>query len=205
MAFDLQEQEQIAEMKAWWHDYGRHIALAVVGVLVVYAGWQGWQGWQKSQASKAAAVFTQVESSVGDTAKLKAAVEALKRDYAGSPYASRAALLAAREAFAKSDLTAAKNELNWVLNHSSEALARDLARQRLAAILLDESKADEALKLIERPEVEGMEAAFAEARGDLYAVKGDKEKAREAYKAALSKQDKSAQNFVEMKLDALGQ
>ncbi len=204
MAFDLQEQEQIAEMKAWWHDYGRHIALGVGVVLAVYVGWQGWQGWQQRQASQAAAVFARVESSVGDQVKLKAAIEELKRDFTRSPYATRAALLAARDAFAKADLAGAKNELNWVLTNSGEAMARDLARQRLATILADENKIDEALKLVERPEVEGMDAVFAELRGDLNMIKGDKDKAREAYKAALSKQEKGAQNFVEMKLDAVG-
>lgn len=204
MAFDLQEQEQIAEMKAWWHDYGRHIALGVGVVLAAYAAWQGWQVWQKSQAGKAAEVFARVESAVGDPAKLKAAIDELKRDFTKSPYASRAALLSAREAFAKADLAGAKEDLNWVLTNSTEAMARDLARQRLASILGDENKLDEAIKLVERPEVEGMDAIFAEVRGDLYAIKGDKELAREAYKAAMSKQEAGAQNFIEMKLDALG-
>lgn len=204
MAFDLQEQEQIAELKAWWKDWGRHLAVGAAVILVGYAAWQGWQSWQKNRAEHAATVFSRIEASAGDVAKLKAAVAELKKDFAASPYATRAALLAARDAFEKGDLAGAKAELNWVLTHAAEPLARDLAHQRLASVLADEKKYDEALKQVERPEIEEMDAIFAETRGDVLTLKGDVAKARDAYKAALAKQEKGAQSMVEMKLDALG-
>ncbi|SFN23059.1 Putative negative regulator of RcsB-dependent stress response [Formivibrio citricus] len=206
MAFDLQEQEQIAELKAFWHDYGRYIALALVVGAVAFAGSKGWQTWEKSRSLNAAAVYAKAEKAGGDTEKLKAPVAELKKDYVRTAYAARAALLAAGAAFAKKDLAGAKTELEWVVSNAREASLRDMARIRLANVLMDENKLDEALAQLKSPEEQSFGAMFAETRGDVLALKNDIAGAQEAYKQSLAKLKKDAPNykFVEMKLESLG-
>lgn len=99
MAFDLQEQEQIAELKAFWHDYGRHIALGLGIAVAIYGGWKGWQAWENKQSTNASVVYAKLDSAAGDAAKIKAATEELKKDYSRTAYAGRAALVSARAAF----------------------------------------------------------------------------------------------------------
>ena len=105
MAFDLQEQEQIAELKAFWHDYGRHIAAGLLLAAALLGAWKGWQFWQNNQVAKAAAIYASIEKVATDQEKLKPAVAELKRDYAGTAYASRGALMAARAAFENKDFS----------------------------------------------------------------------------------------------------
>lgn len=206
MAFDLQEQEQIAELKAFWHDYGRHIALGVVVAVAVFAGWKGWQAWQNNQAEKAAAVFAKIEAPASDASKRNVAVEELKKNFSSSPYAARAALIAASVAFSSKDLAKTSTELKWVIDNSKEAALRDTARVRLANVLMDEKKYDEALAQLKSAEDQNFGAIYSETRGDVLALKGDKAGATDAYKQALAKLNKDAPNykFVEVKLESVG-
>ena len=206
MAFDLQEQEQIAELKAFWHDYGRYMALVLLIGAVAFAGSKGWQVWEKNRSLKAAAVYAKVEAAGVDVDKLKEPVAVLKQDYARTAYAARSALLAASAAFAKKDLAAAKAELSWVIANSREAALRDVARVRMANVLMDEKKLDEALSQLKSAEDQNFGALYAETRGDVLALKGDAAGAQDAYKQSLAKLQKDSVNFkfVEMKLESLG-
>lgn len=206
MAFDLQEQEQIAELKAFWLDYGRYMALALFVGAVAFAGAKGWQTWEKNRSLKAAAVYAKVEKADGDMEKIKAPVAELKKDYARTAYAGRASLLAAGAAFAKKDYAATKTELEWTVANAREASLRDVARIRMANVLMDENKLDEALAQLKSAEEQSFGALFAETRGDVLALKNDMAGAQEAYKQSLAKLKKDAPNykFVEMKLESLG-
>lgn len=206
MAFDLQEQEQIAELKAFWHDYGRYIALALFVGAAAFAVLKGWQTLEKNRSLKAAGIYAKVEMSGGDPEKLKAPVAELKKDYARTAYAARSALLAAGAAFAKKDFAAAKTELDWVIANAREAGLRDVARIRMANVLMDEKKLDDALAQLKSAEEQSFGALLAETRGDVLALKGDVAGAQDAYKQSLAKLQKEAPNykFVEMKLESLG-
>lgn len=208
MAFDLQEQEQIAELKAFWHDYGRYIALALLVGAVAFGGSKGWQYLENTRSQKAAAIYFQVEKSGSDIEKLKVPVGELKKEYARTAYAARAALLAASAAFAKKDYAATKAELEWVLANAREASLRDVARVRMANVLMDENKLDDALAQLKGAEEQSFGALFAETRGDVLALKNDAAGAQDAYKQALAKLQKETAKehykFVEMKLESLG-
>ncbi|WP_283149684.1 YfgM family protein [Silvimonas soli] len=207
MAFDLQEQEQIAELKAAWADWGKYLAGAVVVGLLAYGGWTGWSAYQSSVAEKAGAAYAQLETDLtGDTAKILADADVLKKDYATSPYAPRAALLAAKASARAGDLKSAQTQLEWAIAHASESEIRDAARLRLTAVQLDQKQFDAALKTLAARENDSYTPLFAEARGDVLAAKGDNSGARDAYKDALAKLGKDAPNvrFVEVKLEALG-
>lgn len=206
MAFDLQEQEQIAELKAFWQDYGRHIALGLGLALAIFGGWKGWQAWENNQSNKASVIYAKLDAAAGDAAAIKTAAAELQKDYSRTAYAGRAALVAARAAFSASDLATAQSELNWAIANGREASIRDVARIRLANVLMDQKKYDEALSQLKSAEEQSFGALYAETRGDVLALKGDAAGAGEAYKQALAKLPKDAPNykFVEIKLEALG-
>jgi predicted negative regulator of RcsB-dependent stress response len=208
MAFDLQEQEQIAEIKAFWNGWGKAITTGLLIVLVGYAGWKGWNAYLVSQSSKAGALYVELDKMLEpkDAAKLKTAVESLKSNYAGTAYASRSALLLAKTAVANGDVATAVAQLQWVIEHAKEASLRDLGRLRLSAVQLDQKKYEDALLTLKSSEEKDFAGLFFEAKGDVLLLKGDKPAARESYKQALAKLPKDAPNvkFVEVKLEALG-
>lgn len=205
-AFDLQEQEQIASLKDWWHSWGKWAAVAIAAVLIGFAAWAGWQNYQKSQIAKAAEVYAQIEANLAEDGKFKAAVALLKSDFAKTPYAPRAALIAAKLQYLKGDAAGARSELQWVIDNSKEAVLRDTARLRLASILQEDKKFTEALALVKTPEEDGFSGLFAEFRGDIYQAKGEPAAAADAYRQAIAKLPKDAPNLklVEIKLDVLG-
>ncbi|MGE5027939.1 MAG: tetratricopeptide repeat protein, partial [Betaproteobacteria bacterium] len=126
--------------------------------------------------------------------------------YPGTPYATRAALLAAGANLESGDAKSAKAQLQWVTEHAKEEGARDIARLRLAGILLDEKNYAETMKQLESPHEKAFDGLFADLKGDTLAAQGKMGEARAAYQAALDKMDeKSAyRQVVQMKLDGLG-
>lgn len=207
-AFDLQEQEQIAELKAWWAQWGKTVVAAIAGGLIAYFGNIGWRAWQKSQGEAAAGAYLEVQTAfeAKDVKKARAAADEMTSKQPHQALTARAMLLAAKAAFDANDLPGAKSALEWVVANAKEVAVADIARLRLAAVLMDQKQFDAALKTVETPAAEGFAAAFAEARGDALALKGDKAGAKKAYQDALAKQEKDAQNrnVLDIKISGLG-
>ena len=143
----------------------------------------------------------------GDAKAVRDAAGSLIENYPRTLYASMGALTAARFHFDRNDLQNAKAQLQWVLESSPHEDFRDLARLRLAAVLLDEKQHDEALKLLEAPHGAAYAAHYAALRGDLLVAKNQPGEARAAYQLALEKSDRRDGAFrdsVRMRLEALG-
>ena len=142
-----------------------------------------------------------------DAKALRDAAGTLVESYPRTLYASMGALVAARYHFDRNDLKAAKAQLTWVMERSPSQDFRDLARLRLAAVLLDEKAYDEALKLLEAKPAAPYEAQYAALRGDVLVAKNQAAEAKAAYKLALEKsdgRDGAFQESVRMRLEALG-
>ena len=209
MALDLEEQEQVAELQAWWTQYGSLITAAIVAAAVAFAGWQGWRWYERGQASQAGVLYDTLSRAVqaGDAKALRDASGALLENYPRTLYASMGALAAARYYFDRSDLKSAKAQLQWVTQNGRTEEFRDLARLRLAAVLMDEKAYDEALKLLDEKHGAAFDAQYAAARGDVLVAKNQAEPARAAYRMALEKAGQSNSAFresVRMRLEALG-
>ncbi len=208
-ALDLQEQEQIDALKAWWSENGNKVLGALLAVVVVVGGWRGWQYYQHQQSGEAAALFAgfmqQLESD--DVKRVNDAAAAVMEKYAGSGYAPRAALLAAQVNEQGGDLARARTQLQWVIDHAGEDSLKNVARLRLAAVLLDEKKYDEALKALEAGHPAAFDGLYADLRGDVLSAQGRKDEARSAYKLAYGKigADSMYRGLIELKLDALGE
>ena len=209
MALDLEEQEQVAELKAWWQQHGTLIVVAVVAVAATLTGWQGWRWYQASQASSAGALYDTLSraAQAGDAKALRDANGALIEDYSRTLYATMGALTAARFYFDHADLKSAKLQLEWAIGHSPSDDFRDLARLRLAGVLIEEKAYDEALRRLDEPHAPAYDAQYAALRGDALVAKNDPAQARTAYKLALEKADSGNTAFresVRMRLEALG-
>jgi predicted negative regulator of RcsB-dependent stress response len=209
MALDLEEQEKVEELKAWWKQHGGFITALIVAVALGFAGWQAWRWYEANQAAHASVLYDTVTKAAqtNDAKALRDAAGTLVESYPRTLYASMAALVAARYYFDRNDLKNAKAQLQWVLERSASQDFKDLARLRLAAVLLDEKAYDEALKLLEAKPAPAYEAQYAALRGDILVARNQAAEAKAAYKLALEKaqgMEGAFQESVRMRLDALG-
>ncbi|HEU4646688.1 MAG TPA: tetratricopeptide repeat protein [Burkholderiales bacterium] len=206
---DLEEQEKLEELKAWWRHNGTLVLLVIIAAAVAFAGMNAWRWYQNSQAAQASQLYETLAKAAraGDAKALRDTGGALTEDYAGTLYASMAALAAAHFHFERGELKSAKAQLQWVLERSPSEDFRELARLRLAALLLDEKAPDEALKLLEAKPLDAYVAQFAALRGDVLVAKNLPAQARAEYQRALEKANGEGGAFrdsVQMRLDALG-
>lgn len=209
MAYDLEEQEQLATLKGWWKDNGTQVLAVIAAAAIAASAWQGWRVWQANQAQQAGAQYEALLKAVqaGDARALRDAGGTLVESYPRTLYASMGALASARFHFERADLKNAKLQLQWVLDRSPSDELRDLARLRLAAVLLDEKAHDEALALLEAKHAAPLAAQYAALKGDILVAKNKAADARAAYRLALEKTDERNAAFrasVQLRLDALG-
>jgi predicted negative regulator of RcsB-dependent stress response len=206
MAFDLQEQEQIDSLKAFWSQWGKWIAAVVVLLAAAYIGYKGYGMYQARQVEAAAAVFSEVDGALQaqDLARIKSSTARLEKDYAATPFASRAAFLAAKAGFDKNDAAYAEAQLNWVAANAKETSLVALAQLRLSGVLMDQKRYDAAIAMLNRVHDAAFDAAYFDAKGDVLFLKGDKGGARDAYKASLAKLagDAPSRQYVQMPWEA---
>ena len=206
--YDLEEQEKIDDLKAWWTQYGKYVTAAVTTVAVVVIGVQGWRWYQANQAEKAGSLYQAVSQAAraNDAAKAKEPATQIEDQYGGTAYAPRAALLYAHLLYDAGDKTGAKAQLQWAIDHSSGDELKAVARFRLAQALLDEKAYDEALRAIDVKTDESFAPIYADLKGDILGAAGKATEAREAYQTAFAKLDPKSpyRAYVQAKLDALG-
>ena len=156
----------------------------------------------------ASTLYYQVEYAerANDGKRVREIAARLTEKYGSTPYAAMAALRAAKAAAQANDLATAKASLQWVIDNAREDEQKDVARLRLAGVLLDEKKYDDALKLLDANHNAAFDGLFADMRGDILAVQGRRAEARAAYQMALEKVDGRSQYrpLIQVKLDALG-
>lgn len=205
---DLQEQEQLDALKAWWNDNNNWILVTVLTIAVAMGGWRGWQYYQQRQASEAATLYLQVIEQISskDPKRVNDAAAAVMDRFSSTPYAPRAALLAAQVNELGKDPARAKTQLQWVIDHAGEATLRDVARLRLASVLLDEKNYPDALQQLDAKHAESFDGLYADLRGDVLSAQGKTDEARSAYKLAYEKFATQSlyRSLVSMKMDALG-
>ena len=207
-AYDLEEQEKIDDLKAWWQQYGNTITVGIVLACIVIGGVQGWRWWAGRRAADASVLYQAVSDGVrkSDPAKVKDAMAQLTDKFAGTAYAPRAALLYAKLLFDAGDKAGAKAQLSWVIEHAGEDELKAIARYRLAETLLDDKQYDEALRTLDAKRPASFNGLYADLRGDALTVAGHAAEARVAYEEALAALDPKSpyRAYVQVKLDAVG-
>ena len=206
-SYDFEEQERIAELKAWWEDNRWYVIGALIADLVAFAGFRGWQYWSARQEEDAAAMYKPVADAAKakDAKRLSESAQALVAKHPSSYYASEAALVQAKTAFEAGNLDEAKKQLEWTMANGIDE-HRGVARIRLAAVLLDQKKYEEALRVLDGNTDPAFASLAADLRGDVMLAQGRLDEARSAYKLAVEKAGprNPVKNIAETKLNALG-
>jgi predicted negative regulator of RcsB-dependent stress response len=207
MAYDLEEQEQLADLKAFWNKYGNLLSWVLIIALASYAGYNFWTYHQRSQAADASGLYEELQKSLADkdNAKVQRIASDVESKFGGTAYAQMAALAAAKGAFDANDLKTAKAQLQWVVEHGNDEY-KSIAKLRLAGVLLDEKAYDEGLKLLATEFLPQFAGAVADRKGDILLAQNKVAEARAAYQAALAAMDKKnpGRQLVQVKLESIG-
>ena len=205
---NLEDQEQLDELKHFWKSWGDLITWVLIAVLSSYAAWMGWQSYQGKQAAQSAALYDTVERSAlsGDLALLDRSVNDIEEKFASTTYAQQAALLAARVYNDKDRKADAKKQLTWVIDQASDEGYQTLARLRLAALLVEDKAYDDARKQLTAKTPEAFAPLMADRLGDLAMLQAQPAEAVQHYKNAWKGFEPNAdyRRLVAVKLAALG-
>lgn len=206
--YDLDEQERLDELKAWWKRWGSLVMIALAVLIAAAAGWRYWQNHTVTQSLEAAAVYEKLTQSLAanDPKTAREAGAMLIDQYKGTAYAPRAALLLAKLNLGAKDVKSAQAQLEWAVANGKEPAVRDLARLRLAGVQLDQKQYDAAMKTLSGSRTDAFAPRFDDLRGDVLLAQGKTADARTAYQAAFGKmaEDNPYRSIVELKLDAMG-
>lgn len=210
---DQHEEEQVELLKAWWKQNGNLVMGVVTAALIAYAGYQGWRIYQNNQSQEAGVMYGQLIQALDakDNKKVKDLAAGIVDKYGRSAFGPRAALITAKINYDAGDLKSAKAQLQWVIDNAKESALADMAKMRLAGVLLDEKQYDAALRLLSEKHEDTFESLFQELRGDIFAAQGKRDDAVKAYKQAIDLVEKSGSKereaqrlrLVEMKRDVL--
>jgi predicted negative regulator of RcsB-dependent stress response len=209
---DLQEQEQLDQLKAFWKQYGNLITWSVTIVLAGFAAWNGWNLWQRDQASKAGAMFDELEraAQAGDAERSGRVFADLKERFPRTTYTEHAALLAAKVQADRGQTDVALATLTWLADSGSDDALRCLAHLRAAGLLMDKKQYDAALSQLDTA-AQGkgateFDALLNDRRGDVLLAQGKKDEARKAFEAAYKAIDEKLEyrRLIDAKLTALG-
>jgi predicted negative regulator of RcsB-dependent stress response len=205
---DLEEQEQLDQIKHFWATYGNLITWVLIAVFGAIAAWNGWNYWQRTQSAQASALFDEVEraAQAGDQARVERAFSDIRDKFGRTTYAQQAGLLAAKGLAEQGKTDAARSALTWVAEQSSDEGYQAVARLRLAAVLMETKAWDEALRQLAGTFPKSYEPLVADRRGDIYNLQGKKAEAKTEYTKAYQGLEERSEyrRLVEVKLNAMG-
>ena len=204
---DLEEQEQLAELKHLWSQYGSLITWVLIVIFGALAAWNGYQYWTGQQTSKASAMYDELERAVqsGDNALVDRSFSDMQNRFGSTVYAHQAGLLVAKIYYDKGNNDASKIALGWVVEKADEGY-KSIAKLRLAGILLETKQYDDALKLVSGDFPKDFSALALDRRGDILSAQGKKNEAKSEYEKAYKGLDETVEyrRLIEVKLNALG-
>jgi len=205
---DLEEQEQLDQIKHFWAQYGNLISWVLIVVFGSFAAWNGWNYWQRTQGAKAAALYDEVDRAAlaRDAQRMERALADMQANFGGTIFASQAALLAGKTLFDAGEIDKARAALAWAVDHSGDESYQAVARLRLAALDVEAQAFDQALKTLEAPVPESFEPLVADRRGDVFMAQGKPDEAKTQYLNAWRAMGERTEyrRLVEVKLAALG-
>ncbi|MBU6460250.1 MAG: tetratricopeptide repeat protein [Proteobacteria bacterium] len=205
---DLEEQEQLEELKIWWNRY-RYAVLALLFVIIASViGIQLWKKYEANQLNQAASLDVAMHNAYleNNMALVKAYGGKLIQAYGNTSYASRAALLLAKVNHQAGDDKSALAQIHWVVTHADDTNLVAIARLREASILLEQKQYPAALKSLVHHEPKAFSFLYDDMRGDIYHAMGQDNLARQDWTKSLNEMSKTNgyRQLVQMKLDALG-
>ncbi len=213
MADHLTEEEQIETIKRWWNDNWFSLVLPVLVAALAYTGWNYWNDYKLEQAQVASDKYQELlnlvdnldseDKSSAERTNAKALAQSIQDDYSGM-YADLSSMILARFAVDEGDLDTAESALRSVSENGSNEPTQNVARARLAKVLLAKQQYDEALALVAPSDSEAVKSLYAEVRGDIYVAQGELAAANTAYQEAidaLSQSQMGHRGMLQFKLE----
>jgi predicted negative regulator of RcsB-dependent stress response len=205
---DLEEQEQLDQLKHFWKQYGNPITWLLILVLGGFAAWNGYQYWQRSQSAQAAAMLDEVIRVIqtNEPDKVERAFNDMKERFPSAIQTHQAGLVAAKSLVDAKQADKAKAVLSWMAEKPTDAGYAAIARLRLAALLLESQSYDAALKQVDAVQDPAFSALAADRRGDILMAQGNRPQALAQYQKAYQAFPERTEyrRLVEVKLNALG-
>lgn len=201
------EEQQVEAIKKWWKENGSLVMVGIiVGVAVIF-GWRYYAESKNSHAEYAGNVYDSIVKSVTTSQnadELQVKVNELLAEYSDTPYASLSALVLAKKQIKSGDVVKAQQQLEWVVNNSTQEELRHIARLRLTRLLFSGKQYDAALNLLNIDFPDSFAVMYEELKGDLYVAKGELNKARVAYDKAILTSGIQADKWLRLKREDLG-
>lgn len=208
MAYDLEEQEQIEAIKAWWKKYGNLVLWTIIAVLAIYTAWVVWGNYQRKQVEQASQLYYEMQVAVqsNDNERAQRIASDMQDKFGSTAYASMTNLIAARIAYDFKEPDVAKDRLKWIVDNGNGDGYKAIARIRLAGLLLDEKKYDEAQAALSAKFPEAFSSLVEDRKGDIFYAQDKLNEARAAYETALNiaAPDDPGRALIQLKLDDLG-
>jgi predicted negative regulator of RcsB-dependent stress response len=205
---DLEEQEQLDQLKHFWKQYGNLITWGLILVLAGFASWNYYKYWQRNQATQAAAMYDELERVVNsaDAAKIDRVFLDMKEQFSSTVYAQQSGLLVAKQYYVMGNVDGAKSALTWVIDKSSDPGYQAIAKLRMAGILMETKAFDAALQQLAGTFPSNFEALVADRKGDIFLLQGKRTEAISQFETAFKKFEPQTEyrRFVEVKLNSLG-
>jgi predicted negative regulator of RcsB-dependent stress response len=183
------EDEALDRIRQLWGQYGKFIVILSILVAGSFGGRNLWVSYKNNSAENSSLNYSQLLLAV-DQKRFEDAFEIgseiVKTD-AQSSYAELSSLFLAKISFEKGDYDVAKNTLIALIESSSDLNTGNVARERLARILLSEGKADDSQKVLEKSKSMDLTKHLLELQGDIMKARGSLESALSLYQRALAK------------------
>ncbi|TDN41254.1 YfgM family protein [Haemophilus haemolyticus] len=204
MAYSIEEEQEINQLKDWWKENGKTIIVAfILGVGGMF-GWRYWQAHQAEQIAQASAQYDAlIYSTQQDEQAKKANIEQFVQANSKTAYAVFALLDEAKKATEKQDFAAAEVNLNQALTQSQDEVLTSIVALRLSAVQFQLGQLDNALTTLNQVKGESFNARKAILTGDIQAVKGDKVAAKNSFEQAQQSGSQLEQQMAKMKLNNL--
>jgi predicted negative regulator of RcsB-dependent stress response len=207
MALDLDEQEQVEELKAFWQKYGKLVISTTVTLLIFYIIFQGWNFYINKKSLEATELYqSMIIINPDNKEEIIKISEKIVEQYSVTPYAGRAAIFSAKANYSLGKKDQAKRKLEWASSHAKEDSVRSIAYIQLAQLLFEEKKFDEALSKVNKVNNPGFKGLANDLAGDIYSAMGKIDDAKKSYTEALKSlgTKNNLGNFTQEKLEALG-
>ncbi len=207
MAYDLEEQEQLDEFKAWWNKHGKQVSSIVLLAVLAYAGWQGYHFWIAKKSTEASNIYqTLITSEPAKLENIKTQANQLTQDYSVTPYAGRAAVFLAKQQYEAKDIDGAKQQLQWAVEHAKESSVQSIAALQLAGIYYENKDYETAKKTLNNIQDQGYLGLKDNLLGDILLAEGKTDDAKKAFAEALKNLDRQGRLYqlTNQKLESLG-
>lgn len=203
MAYTIEEEQEINEIKTWWNENYKSIIAIVVLAFAGVFGWKYWQNHQAGQIQSLSAQYDQLIYGVEKGDAKNAQLEQFAKDNSKTAYAVLALFERAKSAVENNDFSAAESALKQAMSESSDEVLTSVAALRLAAVQFQLQSFDAALETLKAVKDSSWDSRKNLLTGDILAAKGDKAGAKASFEAALANADQLEQQLIQVRLNNL--